>query len=155
MPTQKRGREYEAVFHRCAKQKRDPALEGLSKYCHACGKEYTHTGGHCRGCQAPRPSLSRKCGNVEEDSYFRTILSIYRGVLPVCLVLLLCLLTIVVLQGIAIVHLRESHRVMTIEMRNHTEVLDLYYQCSVMTLEMRNHTEVLDLYYQCIKTVEI
>jgi hypothetical protein len=40
-----------------------------------------------------------------------------------------------VLQRIAIVHLRESHR--------------------VMTLEMRNHTEVLDLYYQCIKTVEI
>lgn len=113
--------------------------EGLSRFCNVCGKEYTHRNGHCRGCQAPRPSLSCKCGNVEEDSYSMTILSMYRGVVPVCLVLLLCLLTIVVLQGIAIVHLRESHRVMTLEMRNHTEVLDLYYQCIKTVVGHRTH----------------
>ena len=110
-------------------EKRDTRwfLDPLSTFCLFCGGKSIPNHPFCPQCDRPRRRKECKCIHHAVPLTFWDQEN--SGKLAVCLLLLLCLLAVTVLQGIAIVHLRESHHVMSLEMRNHTEVAKQVPQC--------------------------
>ena len=102
-------------------------LDPLCNFCWYCGGKSIPNDPFCPQCDRPRRRKQCKCIHPAVHLTFWDQEN--SGKLAVCLLLLLCLLAVTVLQGIAIVHLRESHHVMSLEMRNHTEVAKQVPQC--------------------------